>query len=236
MLNVIYRISDNGYKKPKFSNATKLHCLENAALEFDKYPFHLFIDETNLIEDTRHGIQRLLHDVPTMKISSYEGGSSAQSFRHVFEYALANFHSDDIIYFVEDDYLHLPNAATILEEGMAIADYVSLYDHADKYIPANKGGNPFIDADGGEITKVFVTKSSHWRLTNSTTMTFATTMSTLVEDTPIWKKYTEGAHPHDMQIFLDLRERGRSLVTPIPGYSTHCEPQWASPLIDWSVV
>ena len=113
---------------------------------------------------------------------------------------------------------------------------MSLYDHADKYIPANKGGNPLIDIDGGEITKVFRTKSTHWKLTNSTTMTFACTIEQLQQDAEVWKKYTEGTHPHDMQIFLELRDKGRSLVTPLPGYSTHCEPSWSSPGINWELL
>jgi hypothetical protein len=235
MINVIYRISDNGYKKPKFSNATKIHCLENAQREFGFANIHLFVDDVNLTNEVREmAMSPRSGTMPAVHL--YTAGSSAGSFRHVFNYALTTFKSEDVVYFLEDDYLHLPNSATIMEEGMAIADYVSLYDHADKYIPASKGGNPFIEADGGEITKVFRTKSVHWKLTNSTTMTFATTISQLHQDADIWQKYTTGTHPHDMQIFLDLRDRGRSLITPLPGYSTHCEPQWASPGTDWEHV
>ncbi len=233
MINVLYRLSDNGYKKPKFSNATKVHCLENTIREFGVDNIHIFIDKTNITKET---LAHLGH-MPAVKHSeAYTAGSSAGSFRYVFEYALKNFRADDCVYFLEDDFLHLPNSALIMEEGLAIADYVSLYDHADKYLPANKGGNPFIEEDGGEITKVFRTKTSHWKLTNSTTMTFATTIGTLITDKPVWDRYTTGTHPHDMQIFLDLRTAGRSLITPIPGYSTHCEPSWASPGIDWENV
>jgi hypothetical protein len=163
------------------------------------------------------------------------GGSSAAGFRIVLDAAL-ELPDDEFVYFVEDDYLHLPNSRTVLLEGLERSHYVSLYDHKDKYISAHNGGNPYIDDDAAEVTKVFLTNSSHWKLTNSTTMTFATKVSVLKEDAPIWKQYTSGTHPHDFQCFLDLRERGRTLATPIPGYSTHCEPMWASPLIDWESV
>ena len=63
-------------------------------------------------------------------------------------------------YFVENDYLHHSNARNILLEGFTVgADYVSLYDHPDKYLNANEGGNPFIE-DGGEVTKVYLSKGN----------------------------------------------------------------------------
>lgn len=235
-INVIYRLSDNGYNKPKFANATKMHCLHNCIKQFKADNIHLFVDETNLLSETREAIEMLDEVVPFDEFNYYIGGSSAGSWRHVYEYAMKTFKDDDIIYFVEDDYLHLPNSATILREGMAIADYVSLYDHNDKYIPATIGGNSFIGMDCGEVTKVFRTASTHWKLTNSTTMTFAVTHEQLKRDDATWQKYTQGSHPNDFQCFLELRALGRSLITPIPGYSTHCEPRWASPGTDWEQV
>jgi outer membrane scaffolding protein for murein synthesis (MipA/OmpV family) len=58
------------------------------------------------------------------------------------------------------------------------ASFVSLYDHPDKYLPPSQGGNPYCEG-GAEDTRVYLTKSTHWKITNSTTMTFAATVSTL---------------------------------------------------------
>lgn len=233
-VDIIYRLSDNGYNKPKFSNATKMHCLHNCVKHFKADNIHLFVDETNLLPETKESIEMLDEVIPFKNFQYYVGGSSAGSWRHVYDYAMQSFNDTDIIYFVEDDYLHLPNSAKVLLEGMAIADYVSLYDHNDKYIPSTNGGNPFVGIDCGETTKVFRTESTHWKLTNSTTMTFATTHLQLKQDNDVWQKYTQGSHPNDFQCFLELRALGCSLITPIPGYSTHCEPRWASPGIDWN--
>jgi hypothetical protein len=104
----------------------------------------------------------------------------------------------------------------------------------DKYIPASQGGNPFIDNTAAEQTVVFLTTNRHWKLTNSTTMTFATTVKTLREDADTWRRHTSGTYPHDFQCFLELRDKGRTLASPIPSLATHCEPRWAAPLIDWN--
>jgi hypothetical protein len=235
-VNVVYRLSDNGYAKIKFPHATKIHCLENCLKHFDINNVHLFVDTTNLIQATRDVVEQIDSTRFFGDLNYYVGGSSAGSWRHVFDYALKNFKDDDVVYFLEDDYLHLPGSENAILEGITIADYVSLYDHNDKYIPGSQGGNPYIDTDGGEFTKVFRTKSHHWKLTNSTTMTFATTIRQLKKDEQTWRDFTQGSHPNDFHCFLALRELGRSLITPIPGLSTHCEPRWASPGIDWSRV
>ena len=112
------------------------------------------------------------------------------------------------------------------------ADYVTLYDHPDKYI---NGINPHV-TDGGEETKVFLTDSCHWKFTNSTTMTFATTVKTLKDDIEIIRKWTLGTHPNDFEMFIELRNKGKSLVSPLPGYSTHGETAFLTPLINWEKV
>jgi hypothetical protein len=171
--------------------------------------------------------------VPEEHIIKCSSGSSASTFNVVLSMALKNTDDKEIVYFLENDYIHRPNSKAILEDGFDIgADYVALYDHPDKYINGDKGGNPLVEG-GGEITKVFLGKRCHWKLTNSTTMTFAANVKTLREDEPILRKWTTGTYPHDFQMFLELRDRGRTLVTPLPSYATHGDLPWLAPLIDW---
>lgn len=224
----LYRISDGSYRKEKFPHATKQHCIENFLTHFPADEVIIYAD--NVRDESFSWISKL-----GCEVIRTSGGSSAAGFRIVLDAAL-QMADDEVVYFVEDDYLHLPNSRKILLEGIERSNYVSLYDHIDKYMPARDGGNQYIDDDAAEVTKVFLTKSSHWKLTNSTTMTFATKVSVLREDEQIWRKYTSGTHPHDFQCFIELREHGRTLATPIPGYSTHCEPMWATPLVNWNEV
>ena len=140
---------------------------------------------------------------------------------------------NEIVYFVENDYVHRPNSKKILEEGFEIgSNFVCLYDHPDKYINGTEGGNPQVE-NGGEYTQVFLSDSCHWKLTNSTTMTFASTVKTLRTNESILRKWTSGTYPEDYKMFLELRDNGHTLISPIPSYSTHGDLPWMSPLINW---
>ena len=227
-MRILYRISDGSYKKERFQHATKKGCLENFLKHFPSEEITLYAD--NVSDETYEWLQT--YDLEVIRTN---GGSSAAGFRIVLDEAL-KLDDTEIVYFVEDDYLHLENSRQVLLEGLERTDYVTLYDHVDKYMPASEGGNPYIDEDAAEETKVFLTKSSHWKLTNSTTMTFAAKVKTLREDEPTWRKHIEGKHPNDFGCFIELRNNGRSLSSPMPGLSTHCEPMWAAPLIDWEQV
>ncbi|MDX2191524.1 MAG: hypothetical protein SFY32_16855 [Bacteroidota bacterium] len=237
-MKTLYRISDGGYKKEKLEFADKFYCLENYLKVFGSQGLIVFAD--NVKDETF----ARLSTYPIQLIRTNEG-SSAQSWKYVAKYALQNFDLDEIVYFLEDDYLHKENAPKAIKEGLEIADYVTLYDHPDKYIDGTKGGNHLV-VDGGEQTKVFLTKSSHWKQTNSTTMTFACKLQTLKDDFDIWDKYTQGSLPNDDLIFYRLQSlkklkfkffgKNRKLISPIPGYSTHVEKAYLSPLIDWNKV
>lgn len=229
-MKIFYRISDSGYKKIKASYINNENCLKNFINNFcNKDTLNLKILADNVSQTTYDMITKY---VPTDNIIKCSKGSGAATFNLVLDMALVE-NDNDIIYFVENDYIHKKNSQLILEEGFDIgADYVSLYDHPDKYLDHDKGGNPFIE-NQGEITKVFLSNTCHWKLTNSTTMTFASKVKTLKLDEKILRKWTVGTYPEDFKMFLELRDNGRTLITPIPSYSTHGDLPWIAPLIDW---
>jgi hypothetical protein len=230
-VKVIYRISDAGYNKVKPLYINNANCLQNAVRVFGKENFHVIAD--NVSEETKR-IIRQSGDIEDEQIDYVSVGHGAGTFNLALDWALKQG-EDTIFYFLENDYIHKPNSNDIIIEGINLGgDYVSLYDHPDKYIPGSRGGNPYIEDDGGEVTKVYLSNSCHWKLTNSTTMTFASKVSTLKEDESILRKWTNmGHYPRDFDMFMELREKGKSLMTSIPGYSTHGETAWLSPLTDW---
>jgi len=236
-VKVYYRMSDGGYAKEKPDYIDNRKCLDNFLRNFmelkntDKcFTEDIIIIADNVSDETYEWVKD-----KNLNVERTTLGSGAQSFNYVLKKVL-DFNRNYVVYLVEDDYLHLKNARKILLEGIKMgADYVSLYDHPDKYINGNQGGNPYVE-NGGEMTQVFKSDSCHWKLTNSTTMTFASTVDNMKRDKEILQKWTTGTYPEDFKMFLDLRENGRSLITPLPGYSTHGETKWLSPFTDWSKV
>jgi hypothetical protein len=172
-------------------------------------------------------------------------------------------HEDDYLYRPHPDDLptHKYNRQ-VITEGLARAHYVSLYDHPDKYLPRLRGineqelpvpispaiyhplmvqggvlwGNPLVRPEGIEDTGVFLTEHTHWKLTNSTTLTFAAYAKTLKEDYAIWEQYSRGPHPDDFEAFIALRAAGRKIATPIPGLATNTEYPWITPFFDWDTL
>ena len=229
-MRIIYRISDSGYNKVKPDYINNENCLANATKEFNDSTWSVIAD--NISSDTNNMIQKY---VTRDCILYTEKGNGAATFNLALDEALT-YDDDEIIYFVENDYLHKSGSEKIIQEAFELgASFVSLYDHPDKYLPPCKGGNPYCEG-GAEDTRVYKTDSVHWKITNSTTMTFAAKVSTLKENENILRKHTSGIHPNDFQMFLELRANNKLLVTSIPGYSTHGETAWLSPLTDWSKI
>jgi len=230
-MKIIYRISDSGYNKVKPKYINNRNCLWNAVNTFQDVAFEDWaVIADNVSEETDVIIQSY---IPRESIEYVSVGHGAGTFNLALDKALT-FDDNEIVYFIENDYLHLPNSKKVIEEGLneIEADFVSLYDHPDKYID---GANPYVNG-GGEITKVMLSKSSHWKITNSTTMTFASKVKTLRKTENILREYTQGSYPRDFDMFVHLYNSAHYLITPIPGYSTHGETTWLTPLIDWSKI
>jgi len=227
-MRIIYRISDAGYNKVKPNYINNENCLANATKEFDDSIWSVIAD--NVSSDTNDMIQKY---VTRNCILYTEKGSGAATFNLALDEALT-YDDDEIVYFIENDYIHKPGSEKIIQEGIDLgASFVTLYDHPDKYLDPSRGGNMYCQG-GAEDTRVYLSKSSHWKVTNSTTMTFAAKVKTLREVESILRKHTTGTYPRDFDMFLELREKNRILISSIPGYATHGETNWLAPLINWN--
>ena len=149
-------------------------------------------------------------------------GNEPFSFIFTLEEAIKSHSDDTIIYFLEDDYLHIPGWVDVLYDAFTLPfDYVSLYDHPIHYIDNIQ-------------SYLIPTKLCHWRQIPYTTNTFAAKVKTLKEDFQIHYKNSIGyEYTWDEGKFLELKDKGRILVSSIPGYSTHCHSDYITPTIDW---
>ena len=167
-------------------------------------------------------------------IIEYIGGSDASSLLYCLK-TIESFslQDEDIIYIVEDDYLHKPDWENIMVEAFETfdVDYVSLYDHPDKY---------FLPMYNDLQSKILHTKSIHWRTTPSCCNTYAAKWKTFKKHWNTHIKYCLPEYTHDgydHTKFLDLWKQGSNLISCLPGYSTHCdEKHFLSPLTDWSKI
>jgi hypothetical protein len=232
-MKIIYRISDAGYNKIKPAYINNSACLKNFCNVFFDYISDIIILADNCSEQTLTMIGSYIDPINIHKVSV---GHGAGTFNIALDKAL-RLDDKEIVYFVENDYLHKQQSPKVIQEGLNLgSSFVSLYDHPDKYLDPSKGGNPYCEG-GAEDTRVYLTDSCHWKITNSTTMTFASTVGTLRRTESTLRKYTnQGHYPDDFKMFLDLREQNELLVTPLPGYATHGETAWLSPLTDWSKI
>ena len=242
---LLYRISSRVNAKPRIAGFSKLVCLDNLLAAFPDYRMICLAD--NCDAETL----ALLRAKGFFRLEETRLGQTA-SFYHLVNMAIETLQDEDIVYFIEDDYLHLPGAGQVLEEGLDVFDYVTLYDHPDKYGVFGKGRNPYVDEGKlSEATRVFKGALALWRTTNSTTHTFACHVKTLKEDRLVWTGRLKlrprlqdfydwifltrpGFHGGRLKAKLLLRQamarlatlagfKKRTLGVPIPSVSAHLE-------------
>lgn len=169
--------------------------------------------------DKLDSILKIQNNVEIVKIEHQSNLASLQTCLNI-----AKDVKTENIYFVEDDYLHRTNAADVLLSGLSLNPLVTLYDHEDRYTRTD-------DANYGQI-HVFRDKYTHWRTTESTTCTWACTKD-------MYKKIHDRAYSFGLQdrgFWISLYNEGHDLISPMPGYSTHCHEPFLSPFINWETI
>jgi hypothetical protein len=159
----------------------------------------------------------------------FRGGNGDSSILFQLRYILQQPWSDDtIVYVLEDDYVHRPGWTALLREGLGPIthptlsfDYVTLYDHRDKY--------EWAELYRDLTSKIGVTQSIHWRTVPSTTNTFACLAWTLRTDRQLFEFFKN----QDNEKFKTLTRLGRTVASCIPGWSTHAHTGCVAPCIDW---
>ena len=149
------------------------------------------------------------------KIQSVSRGSESRAFisllNHIQDLRLP---PDDIIVILEDDYKVAAGWEQATKEGLELADYLTLYDHPDKYQAQYSS----------LVSRLWKTQSCHWRSTPSTTNSFACRVKTLEEDIDTQRQFSSYSDvTADHYRWLELWKQGRVLISSIPAYWSHEE-------------
>lgn len=146
-------------------------------------------------------------------------GSNKKSLEYQLDYA-RNLDVGDI-YFVEDDYIHLPNAISVIASGVQKFGLVTGYDHMDRYVRT--------DDICYQKESIYFHDNVHWRTCESTTCTWAIRGDIYNMIYPVAKEFLL----EDRAFFRYLYTNGVRLYNPIPAVSTHIHVPHLSPGILW---
>lgn len=196
---------------------SKLNCLKSFldSIELSKN----YINSVTFIHDGPEG--QLIRAIPDQfKIIKVNACSNEGSLLATYE-AAKEITGD--IYFVEDDYLHLPASIKLIALALPSLGLVTGYDHEDRYVRDD-------DLSFGKEMIIFDKASNrHWRTAESTTCTFAISEAMRPKVEPFARKFML----LDRKLFRKLYKKKIRLWSPVPGLTTHVDTALA-PGFDWS--
>lgn len=145
---------------------------------------------------------------------------------------------NDLIYLLENDYLHLPWINQILDLYNCNPNYnmdntyVSLFCHPDKMLFRNPNATNEWGIYKDLKCPLYLSNYRIWAGVPSTCRSFLMQKQLFDKDFDILSSIES-----DNIIFPRLtKEKNREVIMSIPGLSTHCHSLFSSPLIDWNYV
>ena len=115
-MKIIYRISDAGYKKEKPEYIDNEKCLANATKVFKDADWLVIAD--NCSDETLSMIKKYQSNIETVSV-----GHGAGTFNLALDKAL-ELDNDEVVYFIENDYLHKHDSIKILQEGFSLGAHL----------------------------------------------------------------------------------------------------------------
>lgn len=219
MLNIVYRLceleTDGNIRDIRPRWYSKQNCLKSflESVEYSKK----HINKLVFVHDGDGDIQ--LNMIPKeFEVVKINDKSNIGSLRKTFEIASQ---LGGNIYFVEDDYLHLPDSIEKIDLALPNLKLVNGYDHLDRYTRTD-------DIDYEKRIVFNVNSNTHWRTAEATCCTYAVEEELYKQIEPLIRHYELS----DRELFRHLHRIGVPLWTAIPGLTTQVDP-FLSPGIDW---
>ena len=146
---------------------------------------------------------------------------------------LESKNSNDLVYFVEDDYLHKKEAISEM-----VFTYERLASQLDKEIIICPADYPYLYTQA-ELTQNFLGKKYHWRKVNETLCTFLTSKKIIEK---YWDKYLSMCQKEHAPFEKPLHQiyEKELCISPIPSLAVHFTNVNSifglSPNVDWEKI
>lgn len=233
MIEIIYRLceaeTDGNIRNIRPPWFNKLNCLKSFVNDL-KDTVEM-VDRVVFVHDGEPGPQLAYLEAiedeelrKKMHIDKINVKSNEGSYRKVLD--IAEFSKSEVIYLVEDDYLHLPGSIRKVAQAATLYGVVTGYDHLNRYMPDFIGLNATDETFYHEVISFHKPTNRHWRTAESTCLTFAFTQ---IAKNSILIKAREHLL-NDRAFWLSLIPL--RIFTPIPALTTQVD-QFQSPGIDW---
>ena len=203
--------------------------INRASLIFKNIKFDLIVTDTNSPKEDIDKIQEMLNksnienkfksiDLDSFK-NKIKSGYSKAKFSNMANFytslTIANGESADIIYFVEDDYLHSEDAIT--EMIFAYEKFSTIFSRDLVLLPSDY---PYLYTKD-EATKIYLGEKYHWRLVSESLVTFMTSKSVIDENyNNLEKMGIEWTDPWEKP--LHNVYNSNPCLSPIPSLAVHC--------------
>ena len=224
------RIFDNEKNEYTFRTLRSLiKSINKASLVFKNIKFDLIVTDTNSPKEDINKIQEILNksnienkfksiDLNSFKDKIKSGYSKAKFSNMANFYTslmIAHEESADIIYFVEDDYLHSEIAITEM-----IFAYEKLSTIFSKDLVLLPSDYPYLYAKD-DATKIYLGEKYHWRLVSESLVTFMTSKRVIEENYKNLEKMgIEWIDPWEKPLH-DIYDSNPCL-SPVPSLAVHC--------------
>jgi len=203
--------------------------INNASKKFKNITFNLIVTDTNSPEEDKNKIKEILKDCLidnkfiSVNLKDFEDKITAGYSKAKFS-NMANFYNSlliaknedaDLIYFVEDDYIHSVN--TITEMIFAYEKFNTIFSKDLILLPSDY---PYLYTKD-ESTKIYVGEKHHWRLVDESLVTFMTSKK-LIEKyfNELEKMGIEWIDPWEKPLHKIYETN--PCLSPIPSLAVHC--------------
>ena len=203
--------------------------INNASKKFKNITFNLIVTDTNSPEEDKNEIKEILKDslienkFISVNLKDFEDkitpGYSKAKFSNMANFynslLIAKNEDADLIYFVEDDYIHSVN--TVTEMIFAYEKFNTIFSKDLILLPSDY---PYLYTKD-ESTKIYVGEKHHWRLVDESLVTFMTSKK-LIEKyfNELEKMGIEWIDPWEKPLHKIYETN--PCLSPIPSLAVHC--------------